>query len=350
MIAFVSFAVRRAAITVSLLLALSVCTFVIFFKIPADPAFFLLPNPQRASTAERIAARHALGVDRPMLEQYVSYLGRLLHGDFGLSWGSSFLGPDGTLHGIPVRTLLTQEAAVTGSLVLGGAVVLMLLSLPLGMLAAARANSPIDRGISAVSLIGISLHPIVLGVLLELTVSQKLGLLPGGGYCPLRRPLTGGCGGPLDWSAHLVLPWLTFALFFIALYTRMVRLRMLDSLRERYIQTARAKGASELRVLVRHALPNAIPPIVTMVGLDVGTAAGVVVYVERVYHLPGLGTALLGALAGTSGFDLPMISGLVILTASAIVTINLIVDIVAAAIDPRIREGRVRPRRSFARL
>jgi peptide/nickel transport system permease protein len=351
MVALLSFAIRRIAITASLLLTLSICTFVIFFKIPADPGYFLLPDPQKATLAQRIAARHALGVDRPIYTQYVSYLGRLLHGDLGVSWGSSFLGPDGLLHGTPVRDLLTQEAGVTGSLVLGGAVLLLLLAVPLGAIAASRADTKLDRTLSATSLIGVSLHPLVLGVLLQLLLAQKLHLLPGGGYCPLRHPPgPASCGGPLDWASHLALPWLMFALFFIALYMRVIRIRMIEALGEQYIQTARAKGAPEWRIIVMHALPNAIPPIFTMVAMDIGMAAGVAVYVETVFNLPGLGHALLNALSGNVGFDLPMIAGIVILLAVVIVTANLLADFATATLDPRVRQGQTRPKRQAAHL
>jgi peptide/nickel transport system permease protein len=352
MIALLSFAVRRIATAASLLLALSICTFVIFFKIPSDPGYFLLPDPQKATLAQHIAARRALGVDRPVYTQYISYLGRLIHGDLGVSWGSSFLGPDGLVHGTPVRDLLTQEAGVTGSLVLGGAVLLILLAVPLGAIAAARADSKLDCTLSATSLLGISLHPLVLGVALQLVLAQKLHVFPGGGYCPLRRPAVGpaACGGPLDWASHLALPWLMFALFFIALYMRIIRIRMVEALGEQYIQTARAKGAPEWRIIAVHALPNAIPPVVTMIAMDVGMAAGIAVYVETVFNLPGIGHALLNALSGNVGFDLPMIAGIVILLAVVIITVNLLADFMTAILDPRIRETQLRPARQPPRL
>jgi peptide/nickel transport system permease protein len=144
------------------------------------------------------------------------------------------------------------------------------------------------------------------------------------------------CGGVLDWASHMVLPWITFALFFIALYMRIVRVRLLDVLDADYVRAARAKGASESRILRRHALPNTILPVVTMLAMDIGTAVGVAVYVETVYQLPGLGRMTLGAIAGDAGFDLPVIIAVVMIVGAAIILLNLVADFVLAAIDPRI--------------
>ncbi len=144
------------------------------------------------------------------------------------------------------------------------------------------------------------------------------------------------CGGPGAWASHLALPWVTFALFFVPLYLRMIRRRMLDVLGEPYVRTARAKGASEARVLYRHALRNAISPIVTMAGMDMGMAIGIALYVETVFGLPGLGRTTIAALSGLRGYDLPVIVAVVLVTAVAIVLLNLLVDLSLYAIDPTI--------------
>jgi peptide/nickel transport system permease protein len=140
----------------------------------------------------------------------------------------------------------------------------------------------------------------------------------------------------------MVLPWITFALFFIALYMRIVRVRLLDVLDADYVRAARAKGASEFRVLRRHALPNTILPVVTMLAMDIGTAVGVAVYVETVYQLPGLGRLTLGALAGDAGFDLPVIIAVVMVVGTAIILLNLLADMVLALVDPRVEARGVR--------
>ncbi|MGZ4390056.1 MAG: ABC transporter permease, partial [Gaiellaceae bacterium] len=194
----------------------------------------------------------------------------------------------------------------------------------------------------ALSLAAISTHPLVVGILLQLFLGQRWHVAPPSGYCPLvgHDPDT-LCGGPLGWASHLALPWVTFALFFVALYLRMTRARMLEVLEEPYVRTARAKGASELRVVHGHALRNAISPIVTMVGMDAGMAVGIALYVETVFALPGLGRTTIAALQGVAGYDLPVIVAVVIVTAVAIILLNLLVDLALYAIDPRItRQGR----------
>ena len=150
------------------------------------------------------------------------------------------------------------------------------------------------------------------------------------------------CGGIGAWADHLVLPWITFALFFVALYMRIVRARMLEVLDEPFIRTARAKGASELRVIRSHALRNAIAPVVTMTAMDAGMAIGIAMYIETVFGLPGLGRTLIRALAGFQGYDLPVILAVTLAAAAAIIFLNLVADLVLLALDPTVarRGGR----------
>jgi peptide/nickel transport system permease protein len=150
------------------------------------------------------------------------------------------------------------------------------------------------------------------------------------------------CGGVGQWAWHLILPWITFALFFVALYMRIVRTRMLEVLEEPYVRTARAKGASELRVIRSHALRNAIAPVVTMSAMDAGLAIGIAMYIETVFGLPGLGRTMIRALAGLQGYDLPVILAVTLVTAAAIIVLNLIADLVLLALDPTVarRGGR----------
>jgi peptide/nickel transport system permease protein len=192
--------------------------------------------------------------------------------------------------------------------------------------------------------------------LLQLFVGNRWKLLPASGYCTVSRPSAAvmaaarrtanpttvlPCGGVGQWAWHLIMPWTTFALFFVALYLRIVRTRTLEVLEEPWVRTARAKGASELRVLRKHVLRNALAPVVTMMAMDAGMAIGIAMYVETVFGLPGLGRTTIRALAGFQGYDLPVILGVTLTAAAAIILLNLVADIVLLAVDPTVaRRGR----------
>jgi peptide/nickel transport system permease protein len=348
--------VRRVLVSVVLLWLLSVITFAIYYTVPQEPANFVLgirgTVAQKATPAQLRHARHLLGVDRPITTQYGKFVWRALHGNFGISWQTLSFDPNANLVGAHVGASVVRAAAVTGWLALGGLVLVLLLSIPAATLAASRVGSWLDKTLLSVTLIGISTHPIVIGVILQTFVGNRWHITPPGGYCGLtaRTPIVlqqwdthpQTCGGFADWASHMVLPWITFALFFIALYMRIVRVRLLDVLDADYVRAARAKGASEFRVLRRHALPNTILPVVTMLAMDIGTAVGVAVYVETVYQLPGLGRLTLGALAGDAGFDLPVIIAVVMVVGTAIILLNLLADMVLALVDPRVEARGVR--------
>ena len=346
----IGFIVRRVAIAVVLLWLLSVITFAIYLKVPADPAGFIV-DVQHSSPAQIQHAHHILGTDKPAVVQYVKYMDRLAHGDFGLSW------LNGRVEGAAVGQIVWQAALVTASLVLGGFVLLLLVAVPLGSFVATRPRSFIDRLSLGLSVAAISTHPLVVGLLLQLFVGNRWKLLPASGYCTVSHPSAASidawqrfaptgvpepCGGVGQWAWHLILPWVTFALFFVALYMRIVRTRMLEVLEEPWVRTARAKGASELRVVGAHALRNAIAPVVTMVAMDAGMAIGIAMYIETVFGLPGLGRTLIRALAGLQGYDLPVILAVTLVAAAAIIVLNLLADIVLLAVDPTIarRQGR----------
>jgi peptide/nickel transport system permease protein len=344
------YVLRRLAVAVVLLFALSLITFFMYFKIPANPAGMVL-DLQRATPADIAAVRHELGVDRPVYVQYGKYVWRALHGDFGVSWATQqYFAPAGLEGGVPVGQIVWRAAKVTASLVLGGFALLLLVAIPLGTFVATRPRGIVDRVALGLSLAAISTHPLVVGLLLQLFVGNRWHIAPASGYCTLTSPSAAAkaqaarfgteiCGGPLQWASHLALPWVTFALFFVALYLRMMRARMLEVLEEPYVRTARAKGASESTVIRHHALRNAIAPVVTMVGMDAGMAIGIALYVETVFALPGLGRTTIGALQGFSGFDLPVIVAVVLVTALAIILLNLAVDLLVFAIDPTIARG-----------
>jgi peptide/nickel transport system permease protein len=211
----------------------------------------------------------------------------------------------------------------------------------------------------ALGVAAISTHPLVVGLLLQLFVGNRWKLLPASGYCSVSRPLAAlvqaarnssspvPCGGVGPWAWHLVLPWVTFALFFVALYLRIIRARMLEVLDEPFVRTARAKGASELRVIRGHALQNAIAPVVTMLAMDAGMAIGIAMYVETVFGLPGLGRTLIGAEMGLQGYDLPVILAVTLVAGAAIILLNLVADLVVLALDPTLARS---SRRGLLRL
>jgi len=327
--------VRRVLWAIFLCFALTVVTYLIFFQIPADPARYLVrvqssPNSDLSTQLE--AARKELGVDKPIYVQYGRFLKRIGRLDLGASYSGWYGSPDERF----VNDMLKEAAPVTLSLFLGATVVYLLLALPLGTLGALYPGSVLDRAILIFVLLGISAHPLIVGLFLRQTFAYEWMLLPGGGYCPLVGEERCG-GGPADWARHLVLPWVTFALLFAALYTRMTRAGVMEVLNEHWVRTARAKGAAEHLIMRKHVLRNAMLPIVTMIGMDLGFGFASAIFVEQVFGLPGLGSMAVTALRGSVGFDLPAITGVVLVVGFAIVAINLVVDLLYAWLDPRIR-------------
>jgi peptide/nickel transport system permease protein len=351
--AALAYLVRRLAGGVLVLLVLVLVTFFLFARIPSEPASFLIGDPRFATPEEVAEARHALGVDGSIGAQFLHYVERLAHGDLGVSWSLAFLDDEGELQGRPVGGAVLDAARVTGSVALGGMAFVLLVAVPLGVLAARRPNSWLDRLATMLSAAAIATHPLVVALLLQLFVGRRWDLLPQHGYCAFRPPpgaeaesigatreaLT-VCAGPLDWAEHLILPWLTFGLFFTALYLRMTRARMIETLAEPYITTARAKGASEGRVVRAHALRNGMAPVLAMFGMDVALAAGMTVYVEAVFGLPGIGGLTVKAFSVSGvqfSFDLPILIGIILATGVIIIGVNLLVDAVQVVLNPRLR-------------
>jgi peptide/nickel transport system permease protein len=334
----VRYIIRRILWAAVLFIAVTVVTFVIFFVIPADPA--KLVAGKAAQPADIARAAHFIGTDRPVYVQYSRFLGRLVgvHWDThnGTIWNVRFATPSlGTSFATrqDVNQIVRQAAPVTASLVFGGVIIWMLIALPLGIISALRPRSLLDRGGMIFVLIGISAHPVWIGLIFAYVFGYKLGWTPITGYCNAINPV-GVCGGPAQWAYHLILPWITFAILFAALYARMIRANVMEAMNEDYVRTARAKGAPESRVMRQHVLRNAMLPVVTMLGMDISLALGGAVFTETVYGLPGLGRTLLGSL---EAFDLPITLGIVVFATMCIIVINLIVDILYAFIDPRIR-------------
>ncbi len=318
----IQYLVRRLLWACVLFVAITLVTFVIFFVIPADPA--RQACGQRA-TADCIArARHFLGVDKPVLVQYVRFLDRLV---VHQSLGRSFTNRQDVTHQV------LQAAPVTASLVFGGMVVWLLVAIPIGILSALRPRSLLDRLSMIGVLIGISAHPVWIGLLAAYFGGFKLHLFPISGYCDFFSP-SGDCGGPVQWAYHLILPWSTFAVLYAATYVRMIRASVMETLSEDYVRTARAKGASEPRVLRLHVMRNALLPVVTILGMDVGLALGGAFFTETVYGLPGLGKLAVGAI---DNVDLATTQGVVVFATLCVLVFNLVVDTLYAWVDPRIR-------------
>jgi peptide/nickel transport system permease protein len=331
----VRYLIRRLLWAIVLFWAVTVVSYVLFYLIPADPAKTACGQACTEVEVKRVA--HFLGTDRPIYVQYGKFVGRLMpvggivQGDPHFktpSLGNSFYNRQ------PVNTLVLQAAPVTASLVFGGVVFWLLLAIPIGILSALRPRSLLDRGSMVFVLIGISTHPIWIGLIFAYVFGYRLHLTPITGYADFFNPPHGQPGGPVQWAYHMILPWMTFAILFAALYARMIRANVLETKNEDFVRTARAKGAPESRVLTRHILRNAMLPIVTMLGMDIALALGGAVFTESVYSLPGLGRTSVQALFN---YDTPTVQGVIVFATTAIIVFNLVVDLLYAWIDPRIR-------------
>jgi peptide/nickel transport system permease protein len=305
-----------------LFVAVTFVTYIVFFLIPANPAALAAG---RSATPEKIQeVSEYLGLDRPVPIQYAKFMERLvLDGSLGTSFATRQ----------DVNDIVMRAAPVTASLVFGGVLLWLAIAIPVGILSALRPRSLLDRTSMVLVLIGISAHPVWIGLLLAYFFGYRLGWFPITGYCDAVNPST-DCGGPAQWAYHLVLPWATFACVFAATYTRFIRANVLETMNEDYVRTARAKGAPESRVLRRHVLRNAMLTIVTILGLDIGLAMGGAIFTETVFGLPGLGQTVVGSIAN---FDLPVTQGVVVFATLCIIVANLLVDLVYAWVDPRIR-------------
>ncbi len=301
------FAASRVMQSLAVLLIASVLTFSLIFLLPADPARLVAGPSASVQTVSSI--RRELGLDQPFAAQYGQYLGKLLQGDLGRSYKQQS----------SVRDLLASRIWPTTQLMLGAIALELLLGLPLGIWAALRRGRWPDRLVMGFAFLGASAPQFWLGLSLVYLLAYGLNLFPLGGY-----------GG----LSHLFLPALTLGLGGAGWYARVIRSSLLDVLARDYVRTARAKGLSPSRVVVRHALRNAAPPIISMIGLDIGVFMGGVVVVESVFGWPGLGRLVWDAIRVV---DLPVIVGVVIFSAVVITLANLLADLVQLAIDPRIR-------------
>lgn len=262
----------------------------------------------------------------PLIVQYWYFLRDLvLHG----SLGAGFFG------GRRITHLVIQAAPVTASVVVGGAILWSLVSIVLGVTTALWPRSLYDRGVLVFILLSISAPPVWFALVLSYLVGFRLHLTPIAGYCEAFGPPPGSlCGGGKEWFTHLILPWISFALVFVALYTRLLRSNVMEELRQDYVRTARSKGASERRILSRHVSRNVLLTFVTMLGMDFGIALGGAAWTEVVFGLPGLGETIY---LSVQQENWPVVQGIVIFTSICVIVVNLLVDLLYAAIDPRVR-------------
>jgi peptide/nickel transport system permease protein len=319
----IRYLIRRVIWAVALFLAVTIVSYILFFIIPADPAKQVAGKGAQQAQVER--ARKALHLDKPIYDQYWRFLSQLVfHGNLGHSYYNRE----------SVNTVIRAAAPVTASLVFGGAFFWMLIALPIGILSALRPRSVLDRASMTFVLIGISAHPIWIGLIFAYFIGYKWHITPITNYADFFNPPPGQPGGPVQWAYHMILPWATFAILFAALYVRMIRANVIETLNEDYVRTARAKGASEAIVMRSHVLRNAMLPVVTMLGMDIGLALGGAVFTETVYSLPGLGRTAVQAL---QNYDTPTVQGVIVFATIVIIAFNLVVDLIYAWIDPRIR-------------
>ena len=317
----VRYIIRRLLWVVVLLVLVTFITFIIFYLLPsADPAQLRAgrqPNPELVKQI-----RENLGLNDPWYEQYYHYMKDLvLHFDLGYSYQSN----------IPVKEQIFDRLPATISLAIGAAVIWLAIGIAIGVISAIRRRTVLDRVTMGVALVAISAPVYWLGLVSLYLFSNDIGkfkLFDGAGtYVPFSQD-------PFSWFGSLIMPWFVLAAAFAAFYARLLRGNMIEVMSEDYIRTARAKGLSERRVVLKHGLRSAITPVVTAAGLDIGILLGGAILTESVFNIPGVGRLAFDSIQNA---DLPMIQGTVLLGAFFIIMANLIVDILYAFLDPRVR-------------
>jgi peptide/nickel transport system permease protein len=306
---------RRSAAALPVLLLVSLLSFGIIWLVPGDPAASFVDAS--ASPAQLARLRHELGLDEPLWQQMLHWYGRVLSGDLGQS----------ILLRRGVAQALLERLPVTLSLAGLALMLSVLLGIAAGIVAAMRRGTRADRAVMTLALLGLSVPDFWLGLVLIVTFAVGLGWLPSGGYVPITQSVSG-------WLATMAMPALTLALVQIGFIARMTRSAMLDVLHQDFVRTADAKGLSHAFVVLRHGLPNAMMPILTVVGIIAGSLLGGAVVVEQVFSLPGIGRLIIGAIMSR---DFPVIQGGLLFLAVIYLAINLAVDMLYAVIDPRVR-------------
>ena len=301
------FLLRRILLTIPVLFGVATLVFSLIHLIPGDPALAMLGEGADPEQVQRL--RRELGLDRPLLQQYRTYLADLLKGDLGTSLRTTQ----------PVTEVIAERVPATMELALVAMAVAIAVALPLGVIAAVWRGTVVDQLAMTLALAGISMPNFWLGPLLALVLAVELGWLP-----------VSGRGTP----AHLVLPAATLGVALAAILARMTRASVLEELRELYVTAARARGATRRRAVVRHAFRNSLIPVVTLVGLQFGVVLTGAVITETIFAWPGIGRLLIQSI----GFrDYPMVQGCILLIAVTYVGVNLLTDVVYGWLDPRIR-------------
>jgi len=310
-----AYVIRRILATVPVLAIVALVVFSILYIAPGDPAAVIAGD--QATPEQIVAIRAKLGLDLPFHQRFILWLGNVLQGDLGVSIFSNR----------PVGQLFRQRLEPTVALAIMTTIITVALAVPIGVLAAWKAGSWIDRGVMSFAVLGFSFPVFVVGYILIYIFAIKLKLLPIQGY----RPLTEGLW---PFLRHLILPSFALGMSFMALIARITRASVLEVLSQDHIRTARAKGLPARQLLFDHALPNAAVPIVTIIGVGVALLLGGVVVTESVFAIPGLGRLVVDAILSR---DYPVIQGVLLVFSATYVVVNLIIDLLYIVIDPRIR-------------
>jgi peptide/nickel transport system permease protein len=310
-----TYVIRRILATIPVVVVVALFVFSLLFIAPGDPAAVIAGEQATPEQVERI--RQNLGLDRPFLVQFSDWSWRLLHADLGRSIFTN----------LPVTAMIAQRVEPTLSLMLVTLVFSIIVAVPIGVLAAWKVGSLIDRAVMGFAVFGFSVPVFVVGYLLAYVFALELEWLPVQGYTPIAK-------GFWPWLENLILPSIALGCAYIALIARITRASMLEVLQQDYIRTARAKGLSQGPVLFIHALKNASVPIVTVVGIGIALLIGGAVVTESVFAIPGLGRLTVDAILRR---DYPVIQGIVLLFSFVYVLVNLGVDLIYTLIDPRIR-------------
>jgi peptide/nickel transport system permease protein len=311
----IAYVARRLASTIVVMAVVAFVVFSLLYLTPGDPAAVIAGDIATDEDIKRIHAR--LGLDEPFLVQFGRWLWALLHGDLGTSIFTN----------LPVTTLIGQRVEPTVALTLCTLVVAIAIAVPLGVVAAARAGTWLDRAVMAFSVLGFSVPVFVVAYGLILTFSIELDWLPVQGYRNIRE-------GVWEWLRHLILPSVALGTVYVALIARMTRASMLDVLAQDYIRTAAAKGLAPDQVLIGHALKNAAIPVMTIIGMGVALLISGAIVTETVFALPGIGRLTVDAILRR---DYPVIQGVILIFSAVYVLVNLLVDMSYMLFDPRIR-------------
>ena len=310
-----TYIVRRILATIPVMAVVALFVFALLHLSPGDPAVIIAGDTATLDDIARIRAK--LGLDQPLYIQFVTWVWGLLHGDLGISIFTN----------LPVSKLIAQRVEPTITLTISTLIVSILGAIPMGVVAAWKAGSWIDRLVMVFAVIGFSVPSFVLAYLLIYVFAISTDLLPVQGFVSIRD-------GVRPFLSHIAMPSLALGLIFAALIARMTRASMLDVLAQDYIRTAQAKGLSNDRVLIGHALKNAAVPIATIIGVSFALLISGVVVTETVFAIPGLGRLTVDAILRR---DYPIIQGIILVFSAAYVLVNLLVDLSYTFLDPRIR-------------